>query len=190
MGKFIILFLFLTVSIHLYPQKMVGDFTLTNVGDDSPISLYGCEDCKAVAIIFAGTTCPYDQYYTGRIKELITSYQDRIRFLLINSYSEPEESVESMKAYQSRLGYSVPYLSDKDQIAMNILGARRSPEVFLLKKVNDKYAIVYSGALDDNPQLPGAVHKRFLKDAIDKLLVGQEVEVSATRSVGCSIRKK
>ena len=45
----------------------------------------------------------------------------------------------------------IPYLADKEQMAMQCLGAKRSPEVFLIKKTDTKYIIVYQGAIDDNP---------------------------------------
>ena len=62
----------------------------------------------------------------------------------------------------------IPYLADKDQKAMEAFGARKSPEVFLLTTVNGKFNIVYSGAIDDNPQAASDVNQHFVKDAIDK----------------------
>jgi hypothetical protein len=85
---------------------------------------------------------------------------------------------------------NVPYLADKDQIAMEALGARKSTEVFLISKAGGKLNLVYSGAIDDNPQVAKDVKQPFLKDAIEKLLAGQKIEVANQRASGCTIRRK
>ena len=78
----------------------------------------------------------------------------------------------------------------KSTIDRDILGAKKSPEVFLLKNTGGKFMIVYQGALDDNPQMASDVKQNFLKTSIDKLLAGQKIDVPVMRAVGCSIRKK
>ena len=188
--KYNVLFWLCFFAFPLWAQTPVENFTLINVADGASVSLDGCAGCKGVAIIFTSSVCPYDQYNLGRIKNLVNTYQGKIQFLLINSYLEPEESSENMKNFQASSGLTVPYLADKDQVAMNVLGARRSPEVFLLKKLNNRQVVIYHGALDDNPQVPNAVTQNYLKAAIDKLLAGQEIDTPVTRAVGCSIRKK
>ena len=188
--KYIVLFWLFPFAFPLWAQTPVEKFTLINVVDNAPVSLDGCAGCKGVAVIFTSTVCPYDQYYLGRIKDLINTYEGKIQFLLVNSCPEPEESAENMKNFQTSRGLTVPYLADKDQVAMNALGARRSPEVFLLQNVNNKQVVIYNGALDDNPQVANAVTRNYLKSAIDKLLAGQEIETPVSRAAGCSIRKK
>ena len=171
-------------------QTPVADFKLPNVVDGENISLSGYPTCSALAIIFTSNACPYDGYYTARIKDLIDTYQGKIQFILINSFQEPEESADKMKAAYSRWGLPVPYLADKDQTVMTSLGAKKSPEVFLLKSANGKYSLVYSGAIDDNPQMASAATRQYLKSAIDKTLAGQNPEAAMVRPTGCTIRKK
>ncbi len=81
----------------------------------------------------------------------------------------------------------VPYLADKEQKAMENFGARKSPEVFLL---SPQLNIVYSGAIDDNPQVATDTKQNYLKDAIDKFLAGQKIEVANNRVLGCTIKRK
>jgi hypothetical protein len=188
--KRISLILFLLAHVSLFAQTTIDNFTLPNVVDDAPVALDGCQGCIAVAIIFTSVTCPYDQYYTARNNNLVNNYKGKIQFLLINSWPEPEESIEKMKIAHSSGGLLVPYLADKDQLLMRALGAKRSPEVFLIKKANNQFVVKYSGALDDNPQVANAVTQRYLALAIDNLLGGKPIDLPATRTVGCSIRKK
>lgn len=186
----ILFLLFAIGSFSLSAQTPIQNFTLTNVADGATISLDGYPTCSGMVIIFTSNVCPYDGYYTARIKHLVTTYQGKIQFLLINSYQEPEESADKMKAAYDGWTLPVPYLVDKDQVAMQCLGAKKSPEVFLLKNTGGKYTVVYSGALDDNAQASVAVTETYLRSAIDKLLAGQTIATPAVRAVGCTIRKK
>ncbi len=189
MKYFLTLFLFIP-GTALFAQTTVENFRLTNVVDEATVSLEDCQACAGTAIVLFSNSCPYDQYYLGRIISLAGAYQGRIQFLLINSYLEPEESVANMKLAQSQWNLSIPYLADKDQVVMNALGARRSPEVFLLKTTGLKHTVIYHGALDDNPQVASAVTQPYLKTAMDQLLGGKQIDLPLSRVVGCSIRKK
>ena len=157
---------------------------------NASVSLDQFSSARAVLVVFTSNACPYDLYYTGRLKELIIQYSGKVPFLLINAHLDPEESPEEMKLAASGWSYSVPYLSDKDQLAMNALNAKRSPEAFLLQHVKGGFVIRYSGALDDSPQESAGVTTRYVKDAIDNLLAGKPIENPAVRAAGCSIRKK
>ena len=172
-------------------QKQVQNFSLTNVADDTSLSLHDFNSMKGIVVIFTSNSCPYDGYYEERIRILINNYQEKIQFLLINSHTNPDESVEKMKSSYNSWNLSVPYLADKEQVAMNALGARKSPEAFLLKIMNGKYTLVYSGAIDDNPQMANAVSRPYLKTAVDHLLAGSQQENTlSSRTVGCTIRGK
>jgi hypothetical protein len=140
-------------------QKIVANFTLTNVSDDGSVSLDSFSSASGVAIIFTSNVCPYDGYYQARIRNLISTYQGKIQVLLINSHLEPDESEANMKTAFGQWNLAAPYLADKDQTVMHELGAKKSPEAFLLKRKNGKFEVFYSGAIDDNPQMAKAVIK-------------------------------
>jgi hypothetical protein len=179
----------LTISISLRGQTPVQGFTVDNI-DGSKVSLDSYASSTGVVVVFTSNNCPYDSYYKLRIRELVKSYNDKVPFILINSYPESEESVASMKISYGAWALPVPYLADKDQVALQALGAKRSPEVFLLKNINGKFVALYSGPIDDNAQAPEAVTNYYIKQAIEKLLASQEVNIPPVRPVGCSIRRK
>jgi hypothetical protein len=188
--KYCTLVFLLSIGFYLQAQPAIKDFTLINVADDRQLSLYSLTGDAGLAIIFTSNVCPFDSYYHDRIRQLVNNYQGKIQFVLINACQEPEESIEKMKSAYTRWNLPIPYLADKEQSAMNELGAKKSPEVFLLSGAPGKYKILYSGAIDDNPQSPAAVTTTYLKSAIDKLLAGHHTEVNVTRTVGCTIRRK
>lgn len=189
MRKLLVVIL-MAVSSSAVAQTPVQNFTLTNVVDGATISLDNYPTCSGLVILFTSNVCPYDGYYTARLKHLITTYQGKIQFLLVNSYQEPEESAVKMKSTSDTWTLSVPYLADKDQTAMECLGAKKSPEAFLLKNNGGNFSVVYSGAIDDNAQVSAAVTESYLRSAIDKLLAGQSVGTPTVRAIGCSIRRK
>ena len=152
------------------------------------ISLSNYHSAKAVVVVFTSHECPFDNYYKDRIKELIQAYAGKVQFLLINSNTEEQESAEQMAIHYTDL--QVPYLADKDQAVMTNLGAKKTPEVFVITSSGGKFTVAYSGAIDDNPQSAKDARQYFLKDAIEKVLAGQKIEVPTQRATGCTIRKK
>ncbi len=187
MKKLFIIFLSL-ISISLTAQ--VPNFTLTNVLNGKSISLDTYPSCAGVVIVFTTNACPYDEYYRTRLTNISNSYQDKVPVLLINSSVDAAESVDNMSKKAKQVGFTIPYLADKDQIAMQNLGATKSPQVFLLKNSGGKFSVVYSGAIDDNAQVEKDVRHSYLKDAIDIMLTNQKIETAEVRPVGCALRKK
>ncbi len=188
--KHLICIFMLSISFFAHGQQPVHNFTLTNVVDGSTVSLDGYPSCTGLVAIFTGNECAFDNYYTSRIKSLVDRYAGKIQFILINSHPEPEESAEKMAVEYKGWNLHIPYLADKDQTAMDCMGAKKSPEAFLLKNLGNKYVLVYSGAIDDNAQVPSDVKETYLVNSIDKLIAGQKIEVPSVRAVGCSIRRK
>ncbi len=171
-------------------QTPIPDLKLTNVMDGGTVALSAYPACDGLALIFTSNECPFDHYYTARIKSLSETYAGKIQFLMINSSPDPQESVDHMKSYWSRTGVLLPYLSDKDQTAFNLLTPVKSPEVFLVRNDGNKWTVVYRGAIDDSPQVATDVRAHYLKDAIEQLISQKVVAPAQTRPVGCSIRKK
>jgi peroxiredoxin len=185
--KTLLVFVIVILSATVQAQE-VKNFTLLNTKDGKEVSLSDYASSKAIVIIFTSHECPFDNYYKDRIKELIRAYAGRAQFLLINANTEEQESAEQMAIHYTDL--SVPYLADKEQVVMMNIGAKKTPEAFLLTSSAGKFTISYSGAIDDNPQAPTDVRQKFLKDAIEKILSGQKIETPTQRATGCTIRKK
>jgi alkyl hydroperoxide reductase subunit AhpC len=153
----------------------------TNVATGQPFNIKDYKGAKAIVVIFTSNVCAYDAHYSDRLRSFFNSYGSNVQFVMVNSYLEPEETEDKMKAKYDLWAFGVPYVADKDQVLMKEFGARKSPEVFVL---DSNFHVIYSGAIDDNPQLPGGVKENYLKKVLD----GAKVE--NTRAVGCSIRSK
>jgi peroxiredoxin len=167
--------------------QVVQNFTLTNVADGKSISLDDFTSSAGVVIIFTSIKCPYDGYYLARVKELAEKRSGKTPMILINSNSN--ESVDQMKQYVGQHALTMPYLADNERKAFSNLNPRKNPECFLLQNRAGKFNVVYRGAIDDNPQTGSEVNQAYLKNAIDKLLANQKIEISDVRPAGCSIQK-
>ena len=178
------------LSCFTLQAQSIGDFALKNVIDGQTLNTSSYKQKKAIVVIFTSVACPFDGYYTNRIKALQQKYGEQISWLLVNAYTESPESEEWMLKAAQANGLNMPYLSDKDQQVMNALGAQRSPEVFLLKPNGNQWEILYKGSIDDNAQAENGVRQAYLQTAIDNFLAGKNISTPVTRASGCYIRKK
>ena len=145
----------------------------------------------ALIIVFSCNHCPYVQAYEDRMKALHASYQAKnVQLVAINSNDEtnyPDDSFDNMKERAEARGFRFPYLRDGDQRVAGQFGATHTPQFFLFDK-NKK--LRYSGKMDDNWKEPDAVKEKYLVEALDAVLAGNEVKVPETFSIGCTIKWK
>ncbi len=162
--------------------QSIFDIALKNINTEQSVTLKEYNSSKGMVIVFMSTKCPYAKYYELRLQAMANNYRDKgISFLMINSNSsEPNDLIKSQaKTINAR------YLLDSSKELADLLGAKKSPEAFLLR-VNG--SIHYSGAIDDNPQVADDVQVSYLKNAIDGFLSGNPSLQDRGRPVGCMIK--
>jgi peroxiredoxin len=147
-------------------------------------------DKPALAVVWSCNHCPYVQAWEGRMVSLQREFGDRGFELVAISSNDadnyPEDSFEAMKARSEEQGFNFDYLYDEDQSVLTAYGAERTPEVFLFDR--DR-RLVYHGAIDDSRE-EDEVTERYLRDAIEAVLAGEEPPVSETPAVGCTVKRK
>jgi peroxiredoxin len=158
--------------------------------DGQQHSLDDYADAPVLAVVWSCNHCPYVQAWEGRMIELQREYADRgFRLVAVNSNDAenyPEDSFDAMKARALAQGFNFDYLYDEDQSVLNAYGAERTPEVFLF---DAERRLVYHGAIDDSRE-EGDVTERYLRDAIEATLAGEEPPLKETPPVGCSVKRK
>ena len=170
-------------------QQEIADFTLTNAVDGKAVSLSDYTGNKAVTVVFTSNDCAYSIYYENRIKTIAQEYRSKgVAFLLVNAHTTSDESVEKMAQKAREVGYTMPYLADKDQKVMKLFGAKKSPEVFLLSVRRGKFVLYYRGAIDNNPQVENDVKLSYLRESINNLLANKNNPYGQQRPTGCVIR--
>jgi len=167
------------------------DFELENI-DGKMVSLSDFKDAKGFIVVFTCNTCPYSVAYEDRIEALNKKYASQgypvIAIMPNNTKIKPGDNMEAMKARAKAKGFTFPYLMDEGQKIYPQYGATKTPHVYILEKTKKGNIVKYIGAIDDNHQDASAVNNKYVEDAVDALLSGQEIKEKQTRAIGCSIK--
>ncbi len=166
------------------------DFSLIGT-DGKQYSLATFKDAKALVVVFSCNHCPYVQAYEDRLIELQKDYASQgVRLVAINSNDDlnyPEDSFDAMLTRATEKGFNFPYLRDDSQGVAKAYGATHTPHLFVF---GPDRALAYTGKIDDDWQDPKAVKRRFLREALDAVLLGKPVPEPQTHAIGCTIKWK
>lgn len=165
--------------------KQVKNFTLQDFRGKS-VQLDDQRKQKLVVVAFLGTECPLAKLYGGRLQKLADEFTSQgVAFYAI--MSNQQDSLTEIAAYARKHEISFPVLKDVGNHVADQIGARRTPEIFVLDqdrkisyhgRVDDQYGVGY---LRDEPQ------REDLKIALTELLSGKPVSQPSTKPVGCFI---
>lgn len=166
------------------------DFNLKGV-DGRFYSLDSFRDYNILVLIISCNHCPYVKDYEDRMVEIQRDYLNKgVRLIAINPNNEithPEDSFENMVKRAREKGFNFPYLRDESQDVPKVLGARYTPEIYVF---DQERRLRYHGRIDDNHADPQAVTRHDLREALDSILEGRDVEVPETPPIGCTIKWK
>lgn len=167
------------------------DFKLENI-DGSMVSLSDFNEAKGFIVTFTCNTCPYAVAYEDRIEALNKKYASKgypvIAIMPNNTDVKPGDNMEAMQKRAKEKGFTFPYLIDKGQKIYPQYGATKTPHVYVLQKTKKGNIVKYIGAIDDNFQDANAVKTKYVEDAVNALLSGNEIKVKETKAIGCTIK--
>ena len=175
------------------PGDKAIDFSLKNI-TEKMVSLADYTSAKGFIVVFTTNHCPYAIKYQERINALNKKYEPMgYPVIAINpndSAITPMDSYSNMIIRAKEEHFTFPYLLDNTQDIAKAYGATKTPHVFLLQKSSDGLIVKYTGAIDDNTEDATAVTKKYVEQAVDALLTGKEVAITATKAIGCGIKWK
>jgi len=192
-----IAFLLLNTSLFAqkYPTLKIGqempmqDTEIFDVYEKS-MTLNTNTKRKGILVIFTSNSCPFVVMWEDRYKLLEKKCMNSdLGLVYINSNQarrDSDDSVEEMKKHSIRMGYTFPYLIDKNSKIANSFGAKTTPHIFLF---NNEKVLVYKGAIDNNYKSINDVTKNYLLDAIQEVNDQKSISISETKAVGCSIKR-
>jgi peroxiredoxin len=170
---------------------LADDFSLKNI-DNSMVSLADYKDAKGFIVTFTCNTCPFAVLYEDRIQALNEKYGSQgypvIAIMPNNTDVKPGDNMQAMKKRAQEKGFTFPYLIDKGQKVYPKFGATKTPHIYVLEKTKKGNVVKYIGAIDDNHEDASAVKIKFVENAVDALLKGEEVMQKETKAIGCSIK--
>ena len=144
----------------------------------------------ATVLVVTCLHCPYVIAWNPRLRAVAEEYAPRgVRVLAINANDAsryPADSAAAMARFVRDQSWPIPYLHDESQEVARALDAQVTPHVFVL---DAEQRLRYRGAPDADHQDP-AQDARFLRDALDAVLAGDEPPAADTRPRGCSVKWK
>lgn len=144
-------------------------------------------DREALVLLFTSNRCPTAKAYVERLNALQADYGPRgVQLVAINSndpHLYPDESYRAMVAQATADGYTFPYLLDDGQDVARAYGPTCTFHAFLLDR---ERRLRYEGRIDD-ARLAERVTTHDLRNALDAVLGGRQVEIPHTRAFGCSL---
>jgi thiol-disulfide isomerase/thioredoxin len=204
---FIILSMVLLASVKAiseepHPSLAIGakapDFNLLGI-DGKKYNLASFASAKLLVVVFTCNHCPTAQAYENRIIQLTKDYASKqvavvaimpndpksIRLDELN-YTDLGDSFLEMKIRAKTKGFNFPYLYDGDtQATSKAYGPAATPHVFIF---DQNRVLRYSGRIDDKEK-PTANPNHFdTREALEKLLIGEQPTVSTAKVFGCSIK--
>lgn len=169
------------------------DFSLPDI-NGKRVSLADFKDAKGYLVIFTCNTCPYAIAYEDRIIALDKKYKTMgVPVIAINPNDpglQPADDVQHMKKRAIEKGFTFPYLVDEKQEIFPQYGATKTPHVYLLEKTEKGNEVRYIGTIDDNYSNASAVKTKYVENAVDAMLKGEEITLTTTRAIGCSIKSR
>jgi peroxiredoxin len=169
----------------------VIDFKLKNV-DGNMVSLSDYNDVKGFIITFTCNTCPFAVAYEDRIIALNKKYASKgypvIAIMPNNPNVKPGDSFEAMIERAALKGFTFPYLMDKNQKVFPQFGATKTPHMYVIQNTKEGRIVKYIGAIDDNYKDASAVNTKYVENAVDALLKGEDVKEKETKAIGCGIK--
>jgi peroxiredoxin len=196
-GFLIVLFTTPLMNVNKNAGYDIGDyatdFSLKNV-DGNMVSMADYQDAEGFILSFTCNTCPYSIMYEQRIIDLDKKYAPKGYPVIAINPNDPKQapgdSFDKMVERSKEKSYPFPYLYDESQEVTEKFGATNTPHMYILKKENNKYRVTYIGTIDNNPKSPENVTTNYIDEAMEAILSGQNVPVSKTKAIGCTIKWK
>jgi len=137
--------------------------------------------------IFTAVDCPIANGYAPEMTRLRDDYDAKqVKFVLV--YSEPSVTAEEIRAHRSDYALTLPAVHDPLHRRVRKAGATTTPEVAVFNRDDQ---LVYRGRIDDRYTEFGDRRSQptetYLRDVLDRLVSGEEIEFHSTEPIGCFI---
>lgn len=137
---------------------------------------------SATVVLVLSTECPCSQSYEGRIQAMAREYHTRgVRF--VGLFPNTEESAAEIRRYGQTRRFDFPLVRDPGGRLAAELGAKVTPEAFLLDRDG---RLRYQGRIDDSRD-PARVSRHELREALDEVVAGRLPTHASGPLIGCAL---
>lgn len=158
------------------------DFELTDyAGKTHNLEMY--KD-KILVLNFSSQHCPFSRGADATINAIAEEFADEgVVFLGVDSHKSTTSEENAMHAEKANVPY--PIAKDPENAYADLMGARVTPEIFVL----NKGVVAYHGPPDNRMGPEGDASEHYLKDALTALVAGDPVKVTHKSAWGCAIKR-
>ncbi len=171
--------------------RIAADFRLPCI-DGRVWSLADIRGPKGTLVMFICNHCPYVKAVVDRLVRDVGALQalgiGAAAIMSNDAVAYPEDSVDNMRAFAARHGFTFPYLVDETQDVARAYGAVCTPDFF---GYDSGLGLQYRGRLDSSRKEAGpADARRELFEAMRQVAETGRGPTEQVPSMGCSIKWK
>lgn len=196
MKRLIALFALIGITTFTYAAADVGKPAPDFTGKDINGKTHQLSDYKGKVVVLEAynSDCPFsaNHYHSGAMQELQKEFTSKgVIWLLVDSVSPNNSSYrapEKARAeWQEKKINATAWLDDSSGAIGKAFGMKTTPHMFV---IDQKGTLVYDGAIDDRPRPNGdpRTARNYVREAVNKILAGENVEVSETKPYGCAVK--
>ncbi len=167
------------------------DFSLPEPKSGKQVSLAEVRGEKGTLVVFACNHCPYVVHLAKEMgefgKEISAQGLGVVAISSNDVENYPQDGPEKMVDFAAESGWDFPYLYDETQEVAHAYKAACTPDFFLFDAEGKLY---YAGQFDDSRPGSGSASGDDLRDAVAKLLAGEDYSESMKPATGCNIKWK
>ncbi len=142
---------------------------------------------KAVVLFFIATECPVSNFYSPDFARIAAEYKEK-GVVTYGVHCDADLTAAAAAAHAKEYGLKFPVLLDPKQKLAAAVGARKTPEAFVLAPDGK---VLYHGRIDDRFSTDGKQRdepsKHELEDAIRAVVAGKTPDVKEAAPYGCPI---
>jgi peroxiredoxin len=179
-----------TASTMLPLGMSAPDFNLIDVVSGSSVSIDTFVGKSALLVMFISVHCPFVKHVQTQLAQIGKDYAAKGLGIVAISSNDvakyPDDAPEYQQALAGSEGFNFPVCYDPDQSVAKAYTAACTPDFFLFD--GDRH-LAYRGQLDDSrPSNGKPVTGADLRQAIELLLAGKDVDPNQRPSIGCNIK--
>jgi thiol-disulfide isomerase/thioredoxin len=147
---------------------------------------------KATVIMFICNHCPYVQHVMKTVLDIARKYQELgVAFVAISSNdieNYPLDHPDIMEIVGKMAAFSFPYLFDENQSVAKAFDAACTPDIYIF---DSNLKLAYRGRLDESRPKNNIISDgKDIRNALDAILQGNQVNEKQYPSIGCNIKWK
>lgn len=178
-------------TFRLHAGDAAPDFQLADAAGVR-MSLEDLRGPKGLLVVFACNHCPFVIHLADALGGLAREIAGSgVRTVAINPNDAsryPGDAPELMEPFAREHGWDFPYLVDETQEVALAYGAACTPDFFLF---DGSLRLFYAGQFDDSrPRGGKPAHGGDLREAVRRLVEGEEPLARPYPSSGCNIKWK